>query len=362
HTVVDDGMVDWQGWQEVESGALGRHVSHVEGERGRWRPSSEVSAALRHALVYLDGPWQTLHALWSAEANADATLPPARVVVKLRALETELPSILAEPLAFDEVAVSAHVNHDPDNGFLLDVERAQLRNADMDLDVSGAWRQRGGGVAGLIEMSGQFERAELAAIERYLPRVVHEDAREWMRKGLLGERLTEAPVSLRGDLVHSPFGEQPESGEFSVGGAVSGVVIDYAPESLAGPPGWPRLEQLQGHASLHNVHLTVKADSMQMRPRESATIALTEVEAHIPDIEDDARLTVKGLGQADGESFLALIQESPLDELLDGLFADAKASGTWDVPISLDIPLTDTAATRVAGSVIFHDGGLMLSE
>src|SRR5690606_14328667 len=41
---------------------------------------------------------------------------------------------------------------------------------------------------------------------------------------------------------------------------------------------------------------------------------------------------------------------------------DAKASGTWEVPISLDIPLTHTAATRVAGSVIFHDGGLMLSE
>lgn len=284
------------------------------------------------------------------------------MIFKLQALETELPSILDKPLSFDEVAVSAHVNHDPDSGLLIDVERAQLRNADMDLDVLGTWRQRGGGVAGLIDMSGQFARAELAAIERYLPRVVDDDAREWMRNGLLAGRLTQAPVTLRGDLVHFPFGEQPDSGEFSVGGPISDVVIDYAPESLAGPPGWPRLEQLNGHASLHKVHLTVKADSMQMRPREGTTIALTEVEAHIPDIEDDAQLTVKGLGKADGESFLALIQESPLDELLDGLFADARASGKWEVPISLDIPLTDTAATRVAGSVIFHDGGLMLHE
>src|SRR5690606_16915800 len=203
------------------------------------------------------------------------------------------------------------------------------------------------------------ERAELSAIVRYLPAIVDEDAKQWMRHGLLAGRLLEAPVRLQGDLVQFPFGDQPESGDFFVGGKVQDVVIDYAPAAVIGEPGWPRLESLQGSAQLHRVALSIRADTMQMRPGQGI-IQLSDVAARIPNIERDSVLVVEGLGQAPASAFLELIRESPLDALLDGMFQQAQGDGQWQVPIALTIPLTNVSATAVQGEVKFDKAALSI--
>lgn len=362
HSVLEQGEVDWHGWQEVVAGELGRHVSRVTVDEGVWSAGG-VRVAAESAAMYVAGPWSAIEALWAEEADAPAAPVDAglRVAVRVAGLEVEAPGVFDAALAWDDVAVSLDVRRDAEAGLSLAVERAQLRNADMDLDVRGSWRERGAGVAGLIDVEGRFLRAELASIVRYLPADVDADARDWMRSGLLAGRLLDASVRLSGDLAEFPFGERPESGDFDLGGPVHGVVIDYAPASRIGEPGWPRLERLEGHARLHRVDLTVTADSMQMRPG-GATIELRDVHARIPNIERDSVLDVRGVGRAGAEAFLALIRHSPLGGLLDGVFDDARGEGRWEVPISLRIPLYDTDATTVEGAVIFEKAGLLLSR
>lgn len=369
HSVLEQGEVDWHGWQEVVAGVPGRHVSQVSVQDGIWQmDEARVSAA--SAQVYLSGSWGALQALWAepvaavehavpaGQAESDASV---RVAAKIEGLVVEAPALFQAPLRWDDIAVSMGVGRDASAGFKLVVDRAQLRNPDMDLDVGGGWQQLGGGVAGLIDLEGRFLRAELAAIVRYLPEVVDEDARAWMRHGLLAGRLVDAPVRLRGDLVNFPFGDQPDTGDFEVGGPVHGVVIDYAPAAVVGKPGWPRLERLQGHASLHRVELTVTADRMQMRPG-GLPIELRDVHARIPNIEQDSVLDVRGVGRAEAAAFLALIRESPLGRLLDGVFNNARGEGKWEVPIKLRIPLLHTDASTVSGSVIFDKAALRLAD
>src|SRR5690606_24770357 len=170
------------------------------------------------------------------------------VAMQMQGLSIEAAEVFEQPLAFEAVSLATGLQRGPETGLQLNVDHAQLRNADMDLQLQGSWRQYGAGAAGLADFQGRFERAELSAIVRYLPAIVDEDAKQWMRHGLLAGRLLEAPVRLQGDLVQFPFGDQPESGDFFVGGKVQDVVIDYAPAAVIGEPGWPRLESLQGSA------------------------------------------------------------------------------------------------------------------
>ena len=366
HSVLEEGRVSWRGWQEVVDGVARRHVSQVAVEEGVWHPDPAVGIKAASARLYLAGEWAALQRIWSGDDEPqdhapDGSAAAMRVALQVQGLTVEANEVFEGPLQFDDLAVSSGVGREAATGLQLDLDHVQLRNTDMDLAFQGDWRELGGGVAGLIDLEGRFERAELSAIVRYLPAIVDDDAREWLRHGLLAGRLVEAPLRLQGDLVHFPFGERPESGDFIVGGPVQGAVIDYAPASVQGVPGWPRLEELHGHAQLHRGDLTIRADTMRMRPG-GEIIELRNVDARIPDIEQNSILSVEGVGEAQAAAFLSLMRESPLGELLDGMFDQAQGGGRWEVPIVLRIPLMDTDASQVKGELRFDQGALRLSD
>ncbi|HLT98584.1 MAG TPA: YhdP family protein [Burkholderiaceae bacterium] len=365
YTALESGRVSWKAWQQVERGMLGRHVSQVLVERGGWSPKPQTSVRAETARLYLAGQWDALHGLFASVAQQDAAVmqvsaDAVRLVAQLQGLEVEVATLLDAPLRFDQVALTAGLADGAQTGLQVNVDTAQVRNADMDVSFHGLWHERGGGSAGIADFEGVFTRAELAAIVRYLPLVVNDEARDWMRRGLLAGRLLDASVRLQGDLVHFPFGEQPEQGDFEVGGRVQSAVIDYAPVEVVGAPGWPKLEALNGFAQLHRASLTIRADSMQMRP-DKEVIELRDVEASIPDIERDSVLSVKGSSRAPAAAYIALLQKSPLATLLDGMFDAAQGAGIWEVPIALTIPLTHSADTRVQGEVVFNKGKLQWS-
>lgn len=360
HSALIEGEVSWRGWQEIVDGVPGRHVSDVTVDGGRWNPDGGVPVAAQALRLYLAGTWTSLQRLWKPQDTSGQSRPPSepvRVAMRLNGLVVEAPEVLTTPLHFDAIAVSGSLARDELFGLTVEADRLQVRNADMDLDVNGRWQELGAGTAGHIDMNGRFERAELAAIVRYLPVVVDEDARAWMRNGLLAGRLTEAPVRLQGDLAHFPFGEQQDKGDFAVGGPVQDVVIDYAPEAVVGPPGWPRLERLKGHASLHRVDLRVRADSMQMRPGDHV-IQFSDVDARIANIEDNPVLEVQGRGRAPAAAVLALVRQSPLGAMLDSAFEQASGEGAWQVPLALTIPLSGDKPIAVAGAIELQKASL----
>ncbi len=359
HSSLEQGEVRWQGWQEVAGGAPGHHASIITVTNGTWKAVDAAQVHADSAQLYLAGPWEALQTLW--EDTAEGSSGTVRVALHAQGVGVEASEYFVSPLQFDAVAFSADVNRDAPSGLRLNADRLQLRNADMDLDVNGQWQQRGAGEAGLIDLEGRFRRAELAAIVHYLPLEVDEEAREWMQHGLLAGRLTDAPLRLQGDLVHFPFGDYPDKGDFELGGPVHDVVIDYAPAALVGPPGWPRLERLHGHARLHRVDLQIHADTMQMRPND-LPIDFTDVDARIANIEEDSVLEVHGVGRAPAAAVLALVKISPLGELLDKAFDMAHGEGQWEVPLSLTIPLADTDDMQVEGAVVFDDASLRLAE
>src|SRR5690606_18496648 len=115
----------------------------------------------------------------------------------------------------------------------------------------------------------------------------------------------------------------------------------------------PRLTDMQGRAVLNGADLRLIADRALMHPKSGVPIQLSNVTARIPNIEDDSVLTIQGETSATADAYLALMTHSPLGEMLDGVFNEATADGTWQVPLTLTIPLLHSRNTTVQGAIRF---------
>src|SRR3546814_18896314 len=99
-----------------------------------------------------------------------------------------------------------------------------------------------------------------------------------------------------------------------------------------------------------------------MWPTSGLPIQLKNVQARIPNIEENSVLGIQGETTAKGEAYLALMAHSPLGEMLDGIFDQASTDGVWEVPLSLSIPLLHSRDSTVQGSIRFSGSTLRSEE
>ncbi|MEO9121708.1 MAG: DUF3971 domain-containing protein, partial [Burkholderiaceae bacterium] len=377
---LDSGHVSAQAWLGIEQGRASRFTSDVSIQNAHWTFGPKNSVHAGSARLYLDGPRAAFERLFSDSATgtdargpagdflAAAPIEPARIVDPVaptdarfqftaHALNAQVAEIFNHPLNFDEVSAQGVLSRQENHALYLAFSQAHLLNADMDTQLMGTWRQGGSGVAGIADIRGVFKRAAVSEIDEYLPSMVDLDARDWMAKGLAGGQIHNARLVLQGDLEHFPFADNPEAGDFSVRGDYTGGVIDYLP-TQGKKLGWPQLSDMSGSVSLHRADLRIVADRAKMWPTKEGAIELSDVRAQIPDIEHESVLTIVGKTTAPADTYLALMRHSPLGGLLDNAFDKAKASGNWQVPLRLTIPLSHGNDTAVDGLIKFRDSSV----
>lgn len=363
---LKSGRISMQTWLRVEHGRVSHLTSDLRVDRGRWVVGLDTQIRARSLHLYLDGSWAGYRQLFPApagqgEADSSAGRTDAGLDYRLLAdgLNVDAPGLFDYPLAFDLIWAQGAVNKTSGAALQLQADRLQLVNKDMDATLQGTWREGGSGPGGLIDLSGRFKRAMITAIDEYLPTTVNLDAREWMAKGLLDGEITDADLVLQGDLEHFPFAEQPSEGDFKVVGRYSGGVIDYLPPE-GKELGWPRLTDMRGTVSLHRADLRLYAEQASMWPASGLPIELKDVHARIPNIEHDSVLTIQGQTTAKAQAYLALMTHSPLGQMLDGAFDEARADGAWEVPLELSIPLLHSRDSTVRGSIHLSGSALRL--
>src|SRR5690606_13338189 len=116
----------------------------------------------------------------------------------------------------------------------------------------------------------------------------------------------------------------------------------------------PRLENLAGHFAVDKVSLSVDSPGGAIiRTGEGHTVELGAVTASIPNMEERATLYIDGATSGPVPAYLALVDNSPLGRLLDGALDEAQGSGSWQVPLKLEVPLLDAEETKVDGRIVF---------
>lgn len=341
-------------WLQFADGSIHRIASDTSVADGHWSLPDEGDVQAKELQLYVNGSWDSYQKVFHGRTGMTGTMQPIDYRLRARGMDIRAPRAFEHHIAIDRVDAEGSVE-EADGVLQLQAESLRVQNQDIDATLSGSWRKGGTGGAGLADIQGRISWAMIEAIDEYMPKTVNFDARDWMAKGLLAGRIEDAGLLLKGDLEHFPFGEQPDKGDFHIKGGYRGAVIDYLPAE-GKEPGWPRLADMDGNISLHRVDLRISADRAAMFSRPETPIDLKDIEARISNIEEGSVLEIKGHTAAKADAYLALAKHSPLGQMLDGLLDEARATGQWEVPLSLSIPLLDSMNSTVKGELRFSGG------
>ncbi|WP_407279914.1 YhdP family protein [Aromatoleum evansii] len=230
------------------------------------------------------------------------------------------------------------------------LDSASFENPDATGTASGRYWPAAEG-AGEIDLSARLTRAESGAVWRYLPHVVNDETRTWLRHGIVGGRVPDARLRLRGNLDDFPFRDR-KSGEFLVTTRVFGARLDYA-------EGWPSITDIDGEVRFEGPGMRITADRARI-----FGVALAKVVADVPDLDAPGGEIMSIHGRASGPTadFLRFVSESPVSRRIDGFTDAMRAEGTGALDLKLVLPLRNIDASTVKGEYRFAANRLAVVE
>ncbi len=272
----------------------------------------------------------------------------------------DLPGVFEEPvIPVDRLAGELQWRID---GPRWQVRLRNLRFANADAEGSAQidWRTGEAGGAdgrgrfpGLLDLQGQLTRADGTRVFRYLPLHVPKHVRDYVRDGVTRGTASVVDFRVRGDLHDMPFMD-PRQGEFRIAAKVANVTFDYVPHaaaaagSAAAAPRWPALERLSGELVFERAGMQVL--DARGRVAGASDIEVGPAQARIADMSHHAAL-LQVEAQARGPLDQLLRVAAPLAGPASGLAARARASGSADYRLKLDLPLGALEQARVQASV-----------
>ncbi len=357
----------------------------------------------------------TLSATRAVEAAAGDG-PVTRVALKIAGSDTTItaPGLFDDPvlrLAHLEAQVGVRVQG---GDVEVKVAHGVLDNVDLAATVdltfrhgpnSGSWGENGG--RGWIDLDAKLSRAEVERVPRYLPNVIGERARLYLKRSLLGGKVTEAtfrmhgalerlnlrtmpgalatlnPVSVPAALVAIRDGaadrrvaaDQPKAVDDAIFHAsikVKGATYLYGParepdEALARSVAtgqtvlpsvaWPLFEDLDADIVFDQTRMTILGHSTRVYG-----YRLTDIRAELPALADPAHvLRVVGKGSGPLQDLVRFINNSPVSRWTKQFTAATHGTGNAHFALALDLPLTHPRDAEVAGSLGLSNNDLALN-
>lgn len=261
----------------------------------------------------------------------------------------DLPTLFAEPrIAVDTFSANASWKNAAD-GLHINLQKATFANQDAAGEASGSWHALRGG-PGEIDLTARLTRASGSAVWRYMPLIIGQNTRDWLRTGILGGVASEATLTLKGDLHRFPFRGGPgknQGGLFEVRGKFNSATLHYA-------AGWPDITGIDGELLFAGERMLITGKTGRI-----FNVDLHDVYAEIADMETpEELLIVTGKATGPTSDFLRYIEASPVGEHIDHFTADMQATGNGELDLKLDLPLRRMEQTKIAGKYRFDNNRL----
>lgn len=286
-----------------------------------------------------------------AAVDFDLDQGGGRVKLAIEQGALEFPGVFQDPvIPVDKLSGDLQWRIDGEQAS-VEVRSLRFANADAQGQAQGSWRTGDARqpqqtrFPGSLDLQGSLERADGTRVWRYLPLAVPKEARDYVRESVLAGTATGAKFRVRGDLRRFPFADGKD-GEFLVTAQVKGATYAFVPRSLEpGPVQWPALAGLSGE-------LVFEGNGMQVKNATGTLPGRLQVkaQARIPDFEQ-TRVEVQGKVRGPLGDALAVVNGSPLSQLLDHALARASGNGNTEVELDLRLPTAEIARSRVQGTV-----------
>ncbi len=207
---------------------------------------------------------------------------------------------------------------------------------------------------GVLDLQGSLSRLEGTRVHRYLPSLMRANAREYVREAIQQGMATNVKFKAKGNIYEMPFAD-PKLGEFSISAKMNDAVFAYVPQSLVktGSRPWPALTEVNGELLIDRLKLQVKGVTGRVggSPATGKGLQITKAEGLIADLQHAPTVVVSAEARGTASDVLALVNSSPLGELISGALAKSTATGNADVKLKLNLPIGAIDKTTVQGSV-----------
>ncbi|MDO5530654.1 YhdP family protein [Sutterella sp.] len=225
----------------------------------------------------------------------------------------------------------------------IDFQQIVVQNEDGHATGEGSWTATGG--PGTLDIHGTLERANGAAVHKYLPNVIGDAALDYVVQSVISGRASKGEYVVRGELARYPWvGEDAGKGLFRITGEVERGSMDIFPSGRRSGKSWARGEQfpvltnIRGRMIFEGDRMTIIGDS-----GECGKLSASNVKVEIPSFFGEPPvLTVEGDIRGDLSEGLGYLTRTPfLANLIGTPFAESKASGAVEAHLSLNIPLDE---------------------
>lgn len=278
-----------------------------------------------------------------------------RLVVAQGAVE--LPGVFEDPLVpLDRLSVDAQWQVQGQR-IVVQQASAKFANADAEGEFSGSWQTsdpaRSLGKSrfpGVLDLKGQFTRANGARVHRYLPLGIDAGVRHYVRDAVVEGDVSALAVRIKGDLFDLPFAD-PKLGEFRFAGKLRNAHFAYVPRASqpAGQAPWPALKDLAGELVFDRASMRVLDGSARMA--DATGLRLNRIEARIPDFMNTVTVVVSLDARGPATALLGVVNQSPIGDLTGKALAQTTATGDLSSRLQLNLPVGALEKSRVQGSV-----------
>lgn len=293
----------------------------------------------------------------NAAIDFDLTQAAGRAKVAITQGHLDLPGVFEDPrVLLDRLSMDAQWKW---TGRNIDVQMRDIAfsSADAQGTAQASWRSgqtRAGapdpGSLGVLDLQGVLTRGNGARVHRYLPLVLADPVRHYVRDAVVQGEVSDVRFLVKGAVDDIPFAD-PSKGDFKISAKVKNGTFAYVPRAIqpkeAAP--WPALNDVTAELVFNRAALEV--NGMVARVVGLPGMQVVRADARIPNLMNSATVDVQAKLKGPLNEALSFVNTSPLATMTGNALAKTVASGPADYSFRLNLPLNNIDKTKVQGSV-----------
>ena len=351
----------WRGpWDAPQSYSARGRVSGLELAALASPAASVVKGTQSHAHPGRPG-------ISGASIDFDLSQTGGKAGISITAGALDLPGIFEDSrVPFDKLAMDAQWKLQAGKSD-LQLRNIRFASADAEGIAQAAWLSGEAAAGtraavnpmGVLDLQGSLSRGNGARVHRYLPLVLPDTVRHYVRDAVVKGNLSEVKFKVKGAVDKIPFSD-PTQGEFRISARVKNALFAYVPVSIQPKDAlpWPALNELEGELVFNRAALEV--NGAKARFLGLPGLQILKADARIPDLLHSATVEIGGNLRGPAADALGFVNNSPLAAITGRVLAQASASGAADYALQLNLPLANLEKSRVRGTVTLPGNDVQL--
>ena len=303
----------------------------------------------------------------NAAIDFDLTQDAGKAKIVITQGHLDLPGVFEDPrVVLDRLSMDAQWKQTGQN---MDIQMRDIAfsSADAQGTAQASWRsgQTSAGAPdpnslGVLDLKGALTRGNGAKIHRYLPLVLADPVRNYVRDAVVQGDVSDVKFLVKGPVGDIPFAD-PSKGDFKISAKVKNGIFAYVPLSIqtkeAAP--WPALTDITTELVFNQAALEI--NGLVAKVAGLPGMQVVKADARIPDLMNSATLDVQAKLKGPLNEALSFVNTSPLATITGNVLAKTVASGLADYSFRLNLPLKNIDKTKVQGSVTLPGNDVQFS-